>query len=191
MRPKIKQKRIDPRYFLNETVDREESLQEIEPNPSPFRPSADELEEFNVGPTGKRDEELEEIEPNPSPFDVGPVGKRDDDGHEKNDKNPNRKGKQRYKPNNKDLILGEKELYEKIRSAIEEVLSENFEDALYEEEESLGEEVDISSIALRKKKGGYTKMTKKEIAAEKARAKKRGMYKRVKPGWPWNKEEKL
>lgn len=49
MRPKIKQKRIDPRYFLNETVSRE-GLDEIEPNPSPF----------HVGPTGKRDDDEEE-----------------------------------------------------------------------------------------------------------------------------------
>ena len=34
MRPKIKQKRIDPRYFLNETTSRGE-LEEIEPSQSP------------------------------------------------------------------------------------------------------------------------------------------------------------
>ena len=66
MRPKIKQKRIDPRYFLNETINRGE-LEEIEPNPSPIKVEIAPL------PSPKRDDDEEEDEKD---LDPGTPGKQ-------------------------------------------------------------------------------------------------------------------
>ena len=104
MRPKIKQKRIDPRYFLNETTNRGK-LEEIEPNPSPA------VIKVNVAPLLDPGVEEPGVEEHEKPND------QDNDGV----------------PDNKDkggtqLLKGERSLYEKIRGAIEEVFNEYLEE---------------------------------------------------------------
>ena len=92
MRPVIKKKRIDPRYFLHETV--EEGVR--------FNVAEDDDEDRDSPEAKEHDEK-----PNEKPND------KDGDGV------PDEKEK-----NGTRLLKGEKSLYEKIRSAIEEVLDE-------------------------------------------------------------------
>jgi hypothetical protein len=87
MRPVIKKKRIDPRYFLHETV--EEGVR------------------FNVA------EDDDEDSPEAKEHDEKPNDKDGDGVPDEKEKNGRTQ-----------LLKGEKSLYEKIRSAIEEVLDE-------------------------------------------------------------------
>jgi hypothetical protein len=100
MRPKIKQKRIDPRYFLNETTNRGE-LEEIEPNPSP-------VVKVNIAPLPSPETEVEEHEKSNDQDNDGVPDSKDKGGTQ--------------------LLKGEKSLYEKIRGAIEEVYNEYLEE---------------------------------------------------------------
>jgi len=102
MRPVIKKKRIDPRYFLHETV--EEGV----------RLSVKQKEKMDTDGDGDIDKD-----------DLAAL--RSQEEHEKSDDEKDR-DRDPDTPGTQRLLKGEKSLYEKIRSAIEEVLGEYSEE---------------------------------------------------------------
>jgi len=108
MRPVIKRKRIDPRYFLHETVQVEETMAnkdydgdgEVESSEEEWRGSKDKAVKKALG---KKEHEK--------------TSDKDGDGVPDNKEGPGIK-----------LLKGEKSLYEKIHSAIEEVFNEYLEE---------------------------------------------------------------
>ena len=99
MRPVIKKKRIDPRYFLHETADRGVVEEQGE-----WKPPKEQPPEQSSSPNLPPEQ---------------PSGKRDDDDEEDRDKR---------KPGKQKLLKGEKSLYEKIRIAIEETFDEHLKE---------------------------------------------------------------
>jgi hypothetical protein len=110
MRPVIKKKRIDPRYFLNETVNRKE-LEEIFPLPSPDKKEGAE----------KGDEDTEDAEDAEGCAPVNIVKKSKDSKKvakgKKGDKDKKGKGKDKEKK----VLFGEEELRAMVKEVIEEL----------------------------------------------------------------------
>ena len=109
MRPVIKKKRIDPRYFLNETVNREK-IEEVEPIPSPG-PKEEARE--------KDDEEAQDAE-ECAPVNI--VKKSKDSKKVVKGKKGNGKEKE------KKVLFGEEELRVMVKEMIES-FEENLEEA--------------------------------------------------------------
>ena len=145
MRPIIKKKRIDPRYFLDETADRDK-LDEIEPNPSPQEDDVSEEEECGS---------------------VTVVKKTDDE------KKPKKKGgeKSAKKGDGRKILFGEKDLHTVVREAIEEFFAESdYHDARIRRSGS-----DPKGCKHGKTKEGYCKMSDEDVKKEKARAARKGL----------------
>ena len=90
-------RRIDPRYFLNETVNRD-SLDEAIPLPSPKR-DEENVDELNVGPISQKDQK-ENLEEHDDECDCPKCPPK------------SKKKKKKGKENGRELIQGEKELSE-------------------------------------------------------------------------------
>ena len=107
MRPVKNKRRIDPRYFLNESAERD-TLEEIEPVPSPKDDKGGKTS-FHVGPTSGKTDDDEKNE-----------GKEHDEDCDCS-KCPEPKKKKKGKDKNgRELIQGEKELDEEEESKMEE-----------------------------------------------------------------------
>jgi hypothetical protein len=104
MRPVIKKKRIDPRYFLHESLEEKKADKDYDGDGEVESPEAEykgsKKKAINKAMKKKEHEKAE-----------------DDD----KDRDPKKPGKQ-------ELLKGEKSLYEKIRGAIEEVFNEYLEE---------------------------------------------------------------
>ena len=108
MRPVKNKRRIDPRYFLNESAERD-TLEEIEPVPSPKDDKGGKTS-FHVGPTSGKTDDDEKNE-----------GKEHDEDCDCS-KCPEPKKKKKGKDKNgRELIQGEKELREEIMKALAEI----------------------------------------------------------------------
>jgi hypothetical protein len=106
MRPVIKKKRIDPRYFLNETIEEEIKL------------SVKQKAEMDKDDDGDIDaKDLAALRAKNKQEHDTATDDDDGDGVRNDDDGPG-----------KTLLKSEKTLYEKIRSAIEEVFDEHLEE---------------------------------------------------------------
>ena len=163
MRPVIKRRRIDPRYFLHETTNRG-NIQEsngIQPAPLPGNPPredkpppeedqpSEELPSCGENETYDKDENIckptvkeaqadkdydgdGEVESSDAEWkgsrDKAIKAKQREEGEKGQDEDPSKPGVQSKGPKTKNLLLGDKNLYEKIRGAIEEVFDEYLEE---------------------------------------------------------------
>jgi len=103
MKPVIKQKRRDPRYFLHESV--EEKLSQAQQGA------------MDTDDDGDIDEK-----------DLAVLRKGKKKGKQEHEKSAKGQDQDPQTPGDQQLLLGDKSLYEKIRSAIEEVFNEYLEE---------------------------------------------------------------
>jgi len=119
MKPVVKKKRIDPRYFLNETVDRER-LEEFDP-----LTWIDEKESLSHAQKSLDTDEDGDIDAKDLATLRSKKGRKE---HENGNNKNNNRDRDPRTPGKQVLLKGEKALYEKIRNAIEEVFNEYLEE---------------------------------------------------------------
>jgi len=155
MRPVIKRRRIDPRYFLHETANRKTLQEQHEEKPSKDQPPEEkpskdqppeQLPDCPRGQTYSKKERrcIKKVEEKMADKDYdgdGEVESSEEEwrgsknkavkkarGKKEHEKGANGKDRDPDTPGKQVLLKGEKKLYEKIRGAIEEIFNEYLEE---------------------------------------------------------------